>query len=476
VALERVRLSAALLLGIALSVALPASAAVDLNGHFTGEGFHPLVGTYPCAFDVTQVGTALTLSTQCPPSAPPAMASGTIDPTTGAFALATPGAEECGAPDGSDIHGTGAQDGYTFNATFVCLGVPRAIFFATRCANGVLDPGEDQVCEDVASSQDRPCCTNRCQLRPSGTACGPLVAGPCDEQDRCDGSSVACPEIEKPDGAPCSDSNFCTTGDACVGGTCVASGYAPAGTDCLFTTYACIDGQCDGAGVCQLFATTAACDDHNACTSGDACDGMGICVGGPPVTCGACKECNTIDGCVPHVSSGCNRSSSAKSVLSLRDRSPDGGDSIGWKWRDGPPIASNEFGDPVQGTDYTLCVYDTEGTASPHLLLDANAPSGTAWRGSGGRFRYGSPTSTPDGLKSLLLKAGATGTGRIALKGKGPNLGLPPTLTAVGTPVTVQLKAENGSCWEAVYPVARVSTPSAFKARAGSPGGAFLDD
>jgi hypothetical protein len=77
---------------------------------------------------------------------------------------------------------------------------------------------------------------------------------------------------------------------------------------------------------------------------------------------------------------------------------------------------------------------------------------------------------------AIALKAGTAGKAKITLKGAGAGLGLPLTLASVSTPVVVQLKAENGSCWEADYPSALRNNPVEFRARGGSPGGAFLDD
>jgi hypothetical protein len=42
------------------------------------------------------------------------------------------------------------------------------------------------------------------------------------------------------------------------------------------------------------------CEDGNACTVDDTCDGSDACVGGPPLSCdGACLICDPASGCVP---------------------------------------------------------------------------------------------------------------------------------------------------------------------------------
>jgi hypothetical protein len=139
-------------------------------------------------------------------------------------------------------------------------------------------------------------------------------------------------------------------------------------------------------------------------------------------------------------------------VISLRDVSHDDKDRLGWKWVKGPPIDASEFGDPVSMTDYAVCVFDTdEGTLPPQLVLDAAAPAGEGWEPTATGFRYRSPGLAPDGLRSIVLKAGAYGKARLVVKGRGPNLGLPPTLDDLNPPVTVQLRTANGPCWDAEY-------------------------
>ena len=95
---------------------------------------------------------------------------------------------------------------------------------------------------------------------------------------------------------------------------------------------------------------------------------------------------------------------------------------------------------------------------------------------SGTGFKYKDKELTPDGLDTILLKSGDDGKAKIIVKGKGANLGLPSPLD-VGLPVAVQLQSTNGECWEAKYFEVGVKKNEAdlFKAKAGSPSGAFID-
>jgi hypothetical protein len=176
-------------------------------------------------------------------------------------------------------------------------------------------------------------------------------ADTCDGAGTCAGRVVVCPQetacsLWLPNGTdtctplftldPCDDGLLETSGDACDGaGTCVGNPvvcpaalpctrYAPDGTPTcrpVFLTTACDDGAvatsddaCDGAGACvgrpvtcpsdtacTLWTpngtatctpafTTAACDDADAATFGDTCDGRGACAG-TPVMCPESTAC-----------------------------------------------------------------------------------------------------------------------------------------------------------------------------------------
>jgi alpha-tubulin suppressor-like RCC1 family protein len=112
-----------------------------------------------------------------------------------------------------------------------------------------------------------------------------------------DGGVVGC--AEQPDGTLCNDGNACTQLDVCVQGTCV--GTSPA--SCA-TPDQCHEGvgTCDPAtGLCgyPVKADGSSCDDGNACTQSDTCQG-GICTSGVPVICAALDPC--------HIAGACNNS------------------------------------------------------------------------------------------------------------------------------------------------------------------------
>jgi hypothetical protein len=187
---------------------------------------------------------------------------------------------------------------------------------AAQCATGYCVGG---FCCGTSSCQTPP---GQCQ-EPSGTCANgtcsyaPKTAGAsCDDgnactvNDTCDGSGSCAGTLKqcntptsqcqqstgtcsngtcsyelKPAGAACDDGNACTQGDACSNvGVCTGASlvcnsppsqcYAPAG--------ACSNGKCDYTPK----AAGASCDDGNACTVNDTCNGSGSCGGTP-------KQCNT---------------------------------------------------------------------------------------------------------------------------------------------------------------------------------------
>src|SRR5207237_5092503 len=115
----------------------------------------------------------------------------------------------------------------------------------------------------------------------------------------------------------------------------------------------------------------------------------------------------------------------------------------------GAATTAAELGNPLAGTGYQLCLYDESG-GTPTLFVGASAPpDGTCagrpcWRVSTGRVAYGDRGLSPDGIAKLDVRAGSDGAARIALKGRGINLGLPPLPLAEDPRVVLQLLNASG--------------------------------
>ncbi len=94
-----------------------------------------------------------------------------------------------------------------------------------------------------------------------------------------------------PNGTPCDDGNGCTTNDACSNGACV--GGAPLGCD---DGNVCTDDTCDAANGCVHTNNTAPCDDGDACSTGDVCQG-GVCTGNAQADVDGDGVCPSADNC-----------------------------------------------------------------------------------------------------------------------------------------------------------------------------------
>jgi len=106
-----------------------------------------------------------------------------------------------------------------------------------------------------------------------------------------------CSAVPKPKSTSCDDGNACTNNDSCDGdGQCVG-----AEVDCSDLDDQCNDGVCDPQdGTCSAVPKpkSTSCDDGDACTKNDSCDGKGQCVGddipGCPDPC-AEVDCSNLD-------------------------------------------------------------------------------------------------------------------------------------------------------------------------------------
>jgi hypothetical protein len=125
---------------------------------------------------------------------------------------------------------------------------------------------------------------------------------------------------------------------------------------------------------------------------------------------------------------------------------------LAWLWTRGAETTLADFGDPTTATDYRLCVYDHAAT-TPVLVLDVAVPAGgtsdgkPCWRRHRAGFRFRGKDVAGDGIARVDLEPGRNGKAAIAVHGHGANLPFPALPLAL--PVTVQLRASNGACWEA---------------------------
>jgi hypothetical protein len=170
---------------------------------------------------------------------------------------------------------------------------------STPGAAYVFTSGDCSAVADGTRCDDGDACTrtDTCQ---GGVCVGadPVIctATPCHPAGTCEPTTGACSQPVAPDGAPCDDGDACTQTDACQGGVCV--GESPV---------ICKATSCHLPGVCnpttgECSQTVAPdgtpCDDGNACSQTDVCHG-GACVGENPLICPPAAPCHPAGVCDP---------------------------------------------------------------------------------------------------------------------------------------------------------------------------------
>lgn len=137
-----------------------------------------------------------------------------------------------------------------------------------------------------------------------------------------------------------------------------------------------------------------------------------------------------------------------KSKFTLRNRTPDNGDGLSWKWVKGETTPRADFGDPLTTDEYVLCLYENGA-----LVQDWRMPAGQqcggkpCWKDSGRSVQYKDRDGTPEGIQGAKLSEGLTpGKAKIGVKGKGAHLGMPDLSQLTGV-LDVQLQRTGGTCW-----------------------------
>jgi N-acetylneuraminic acid mutarotase len=225
---------------------------------------------------------------------------GTCDPSSGQCSN-PPKANGTACDDGDACTGSDScQAG-------ACVGSNPVICAASDACHlpGVCDHVSGQ-CSNPSAADGTPCndgnaCTtiDRC----TGGVCqgtSPVVCSAidqCHDSGTCNPGSGQCSTPPKPNGTSCDDHDACTRSDSCQAGACVGSNSVV----CAASDSCHLAGVCDkGTGQCSNPAAGdgTACDDGNACTRSDACQ-AGVCHGGNPVACQAQDQCHAAGACDP---------------------------------------------------------------------------------------------------------------------------------------------------------------------------------
>jgi cysteine-rich repeat protein len=234
-----------------------------------------------------------------------------------------------------------------------------------------------------------------------------------------------------------------------------------------------LNGDCCSS-TCQFEGGGYPCPDSTVCNGDETCDGAGTCLPGTPLTCddnNLCTQdsCDPIAGCVFDGSpiGGCR--TSAKSVLILKDKTPDDKDKLVWKWIKGQSTDQADFGVPTGTTDYALCIYTGTGPALiANYAIPGNATKWTPLSDKG--YKYKDKSGAASGITKIILKGSTSNKSKCLVKGKGAGLD-DLDLTQLVDPVLVQLvnNAAGGACFQSTFNAAdfiKFNNQALFKAKA----------
>lgn len=315
--------------------------------------------------------------------------------------------------------------------------------------------------------------------------CRPGSGDVCDPEERCTGLvGQGCPaDVVAPPTTVCrtGSGDSCDPNETCTaipGQMCPANVVTPGGTQCRAAA-----NSCDVAEVCSgtalqtcpvngfVAATTPCNQDNNLCTV-DECNGSGACVFDSNLDCADGNLC-TQDSCAPLTGCGYSGAPSnscataSKAILKIKQSTDDRRDSARFLWRGGPSLVE-DMGDPTQTTRYELCIYD--GSGNPFQLA-MGVPGGAGWEPVGSPtaprgFKYKDLLALSDGVKLIKTKGSSLDKAKLKVIAKGNEMRDTAT-HPFQYPVTAQLYASDGMCWEAQFNVTQTkkNLDSGFSAK-----------
>jgi hypothetical protein len=343
------------------------------------------------------------------------------------------------APTNTTIVCRASTTGDVCDEDELCSGVPGQTCPADD-APGKLNfpcrPGSGDICDPTERCTGVPgqACPADVVSNPS-TVCraGAGVGDACDPAEFCTAiPTQPCPaDTVTAGGTQCrAAAGACDVAESCTGvagQTCPTNGFVAATTPCNQDNDLCTVDQCNGSGSC-VFNSNLNCNDGNSCTQ-DSCDSLTGCEydGAPSNTC----------------------LGPAKAVFKIKNKSLDTRDGLRFTWSGGPSLVG-DMGDPTQSTRYELCVYDDRGV---QMAVGVNPGAGWDTVGSPSSpkgYKYKDSSALQNGVKLIKTKASNLDKAKVKLVGKGD--ALPDTADLpFQFPVTAQLYASDGMCWEAEF-------------------------
>ena len=216
----------------------------------------------------------------------------------------------------------------------------------------------------------------------------------------------------------------------------------------------CDDGNAQGgdccSSACRLDAPGSACEGTGDLCGLAQCDGAGTCLTtiAPDPTC---------------------QESLGPTLGTLRIASPTDPNrrKLRWSWVHGAATLG-DFGNPLDDTDLSFCMYDGTGELVSRLDVPGGATcaDGPCWNGSEQSFLYRDSSRERAGLGLLRLRGGAAGRAAVTFLAKGAEVPVP-SLSLVA-PIDVQLRASNGGCWGVTFEADSIqrNDETSFRARA----------
>jgi hypothetical protein len=162
----------------------------------------------------------------------------------------------------------------------------------TGCVHAPLTGG---TCNDQNACTQTDSCQNGVCTGSNPVTCG--GASGCKMAGTCNPATGQCSSQNMPNGTDCNDGNACTQTDECQGGVCQGSNPVSCpGADQCHVAGTCnpANGQCTQGNK----PNGTDCNDNNACTQTDECQG-GVCQGSNPVSCAAADQCHLAGTCNP---------------------------------------------------------------------------------------------------------------------------------------------------------------------------------
>jgi hypothetical protein len=229
----------------------------------------------------------------------------------------------------------------------------------------------------ACSRQDTCDGQGRCQPNdlPVNTPCGNPASAACDQPDTCDGSGN-CQQRLAPNGSACDDGAFCTVGDQCQGGRCVATGNQNCGANrvCSEATDQCecqgcqVGSQCFFAGAPNPSNPCQVCDPNRARAAFSA--NTGASCGSGPAECSAQDTCNAQGQCA------LNNLADGTRCTSITGGSCQGGQCIGPRQPNGVPcVSASECTSGFCRRWFQSLDGDAHGSRSPSLAQMLCSPS-----------------------------------------------------------------------------------------------------